>query len=426
MYTILFLSAVIIALVYLIYMQPASHRTIFEPGVIILGLFSLCYLAPALAIHIGANILSVDDIENVESISLYGLLFVVSFVFFYIATKIVRRVRVFPEVNISIGWSPGKCFIGVISTFLIIKTIFLYYGVGDSGDYAGQYFERASMPQAVRQAVNILSAIQWVLVYLLLATSISSSNLKYAMFFVWAAFFVYFVDMWITNSRSIFVMYSLVFIVTYMFYNRSIGLRKEIIYATLFITIMGLFAYKRANFDGEIDVNVIDILIPSEFIAIYQNALHLMSISGSSDFVQPPGSSYLQSLIAFIPKQINDEKWDLASWYVGEYFPGYAAQGGGLAFGIIPEALINWGIISIVFQAFIVSVVFRVSYVAACRTRSRSPNIWLLFYLFCISNIYNVIRSHSFSIFNGIALGFIVPFLILFLISRIRVAPRKL
>jgi oligosaccharide repeat unit polymerase len=420
MYMVLFFIATIIAFIILIRNQPIDHRTIFEPNVLILGLFSLCYLAPTLAIVLGADILQIDNLSSIELLSQYGALFVLSFVIFNKALQRFPRRRLFPALNLKICWSPKKCFIGFVLFFVILKIILKYYGVGDSDEYSAQYLIRASIPTIIAQVINLLQSVQWIFVFLLLASSFYSSTRKYSLRFIGLVFFVLLVDMWFTNSRSLLVTFTIVLMAAYTFYNRPIGLKKEIGFAILFILFMGIFAFKRVVLDGAINNDLLSVMLPSEFISIYRNALHLTSISNTLDFVHPPGSSYLQSLITFIPKQVNADKWDLASWYVEEYYPGYAEAGGGLAFGIIPEALVNWGLVSIVFQAFVLAIIFRIAYAYAYSNRSYGPNIWVVFYLFCFSQIYQVIRNQSFSIIGGLFLGFVVPYLLLLVFSRIR------
>lgn len=332
MYTLLFFIATIIAFIVLIKTQPIGRRTIFEPNVLILGLFSLCYLVPTLAIVLGADILQIDNRASVELLSQYGFLFVLTFVFFNKVLKRFPRRRVFPAINLNIYWSPKKCFIGFALFFIIIKIILKYYGMGDSDEYSEQYLVRMSIPTIIAQGINLLQSVQWMFAYLLLASSFDSLTRKYSLRFIGLVFFVLLMDMWFTNSRSSLVTFSIVFMAAYAFYNRPIGLKKEIGFAILFIFIMGIFAFKRVVSDVAISFDLLSIMIPSEFIFVYHNALHLALISSTPDFVQPPGSSYLQSLIAFIPKQVNADKWDPASWYVGEYFPDYAEAGGGARF----------------------------------------------------------------------------------------------
>lgn len=382
-------------------------------------MFSLCYLVPTLAIVLGANIVQIDNLANVEQLSQYGFLFVLSSVFFNKVLKRFPHRRVSPAISINMYWSPKTCFIGFLSFFLITKIITGYYGVGDATDYSQQYVVRASMPQMINQTIMLLHSFQWMFIFLLLGSSFGSSTRKYSLRFIGFVFFVLLVDMWITNSRSNFVTFSILFMAAYTLYNRPIGLKKEIGFAILFVLIMGIFAFKRVSSGDAISFDLIGILIPGEFVFIYSNALHLVSIYSTSEFMQPPGSSYLQALIAFIPKQFNEGKWDPSTWYVKEYFPAYAEAGGGLAFGIIPEAIINWGLISIIFQALIIVIIFKIAYSYACMNRSSGPNVWVVFYLFSFSQIYQVIRSQSFSIIGGLFLGFVVPFLMLLVLSRI-------
>lgn len=418
MYTSIAFSVTVIAFIFLIKSQGKGRRTVFEPGVIIIGLFSFCYLVPAIAIIYGVNVFRSVNPMVIESISLYGLVFVGFFLFFYRAMRVVSRLRIFPARSLNIDWSPRTCFIGFILIFGIKKIILSHYGVGDSDDYSQQYIERASLPLLIRQGLNLLNPIQWMFIYMILVSSFGCSNRKRSMGFVWIAFSIMILDMWFTNSRSQIVTLSFAFIATYTLYRRPIGLKKEITLAALFIIILSVFSLKRVVSDGDIDF--LSVLIPGEFLIIYHNAMNLVSWTESSYIVSPPGNSYLQSFIAFIPSQINEHKWDLSTWYVEEYFPDTATAGGGLAFGIIPEAIVNWGFYSIVFQAFIVAAIFRFSYFSAYRARFSKIDIRVLFYLFCFSQIYQLIRSHSFSIFVGLVVGFIVPFMIIFLFSQIR------
>lgn len=422
MYTLLFFISSIIAFVVLIKNLPIGRRTIFEPTVLVLGVFTLCYLVPTIiVVLLGSIIPGIDyQVSNVELLSQYGVLFVISFVFFCVTLKKLLPWREFQAKNLNINWSPKKCFFGYIILFIIVRLILKYYGVGDSGEYTDQYLDRAAIPKIIAQAISLLQAFQSMFFYLLLASNFDSSTRKYPLRYIALVFVVIVLDMWFTNSRSILVSNSILFMVAYTFYERPLGLKKELACAIIFITIVGLFSLKRESSAQVGSLSLLAILVPGEFVIIYKNALHLISISGTSDFIQPPGSSYLQALIAFIPMQFNEGKWDPASWYVGEYFPLFAETGGGLAFGIIPEAIINWGLISIVFQAFIVAFIFSVAYSYAYRNRFLRSNIWVIFYFYCISLIYHEIRNQSLTFIVGLFNGFVVAFLILLALNRTR------
>ena len=425
MVTLLFFLSIIFSILILFLFQPPGKRSLFEPGVLIICLFSLCYLLPALAILSGENILVVENFDFVETVSLYGFLFSVSFVFFYIALKSFAHLRLFPAKNISIELHPAKYLMGFIFVFAITKIIGWYYGVGESTEYAQQYIVRASMHPLINQIINFFQSLEWILVCLLLAACYSDANHRRSKLYIFSMAIVFAGDMWFTNARSNFVTFCIVLMAAYMLYRRPIGLVKEAIIASSFIVIIGLLAFKRLGSEVLIDPSIMDVLIPGEFMSIYSNAIYWSSILGTPDIVLPHNSSYLQSLISFVPKQLNEGKWDLAGWYVKQHFPEYAEAGGGLAFGIIPEAMVNWGITSIVFQAFVVALIFRVAQFSAHANRAYAGNVWVVFYLLCFSQIYQLIRSHSFTIVGGFVLGFAAPYIILYFISIFRLLPRR-
>lgn len=423
-YTILFLASTIIGLAILIRRQPYGSRSLFEPGLAIAGLFSLCYLLPA-AVFL-TNSVDVDSINTIDSsgfkvlvdvASQYGFVFMVCFVFAY-CIKVPKYFAVAKNSAWSINISPKFCFI-LIATSFFVKTVMLWiYGVR-SGDYIDQYAIQQSMPFFVVQMLNLLNGVRWVLIYLLLSSTFSSTPRNKSLRYIWLVFLIFFVDMLFSNSRSELVSLTIVFFAACTFYNRSFGLKKELLFIGAFTLFMNAFTFIRLTQFESADVSFLNILIPSEFMMIYRNALHLIYLSGSHDFVQPPGSSYLQAFVSFIPKQIYVEKWDPQSWYVQTYFPVFAEKGGGLAFGIIPEAIINFGLFSIAIQAFILAAIFRVTYIFAYRNRSSNQNVWIVFYLYSFSMIYPSIRYHSLIFISGFFMGIVVPFLFILVLSRI-------
>jgi oligosaccharide repeat unit polymerase len=413
-YTQLFTIATIIGIISLIKIQQTGRRTLFDPGLIVVVLFSLCYLLPAYLFFIDPNNVAWQfmsiDVQTVEMVSLYGFVFMVFFTIFYIAIPNLFSSKI--NFVSTIKRRPELYLFLIVLLCIIRNFIFWKYGVR-SGDYIDQYVVRAAIPVLLNQMLNVSGGVLWMFIYALLSSCFSSCSRNKSLSYIGIVFLIFFVEMLLSNSRSMFVFLTIVTIVTYIFYNRPFGIKKEIFYSSVFVLIMHVFSFKRELHFSAASVSLLNILIPAEFIMIYRNAAHLVSMSGTLEFVQPPGNSYLQALTSFIPKQLNEDKFDLSSWYVKEYFPNFADVGGGLAFGFIPEALVNWGLISVVLQAFVIAFIIGVSYKYAQRTKSSGPNIWTLFYLFCFANLYQLIRSESFSIISALILGFIIPYLFL-------------
>lgn len=421
MYINMFLIITIIGFISLIKNQKIERRTIFDPGVLVLSLFSLCYLFPTLAIRYGSDILPLDDNASINVISIYGSLFVSSFIFFYLGiSNFIKRKEI--PYNIKYRyWSPKSCFYLILIIHAITKIISISYGIGESDEYADQYIIRMSMPVAVSQILNVMGGVKFLLTCLLICSTLSKSTNTRNFRYLYIVALVFFSDMLLTQARSNFVTFCLLFAGSYNFYRQPIGILKEALISLGFLLMMGGFAIVRSGGLGGGVFGVIDVLLPSEFIAVYRNALYLVTIAGSSDFIVPPGNSYLQALIAFIPQQVNSGKWNPADWYVSTYFPAYKEAGGGLAFGIIPEAIINFGFASIVFQAFIIVATLRIPYLLARRTISDGVNTWILFYFYCFTLIYQMIRSQSFVVFEGLLVGFIIPYLIIFTLGSSKV-----
>lgn len=424
MYTAIFLSATIIASLVMIWGQRADHRTIIEPGVLVVMYFALCYLLPMLAIDLGLDLLLPDDPEAIDRLAIYGVLFMGSFTVFYrSACRFIPVQKVFRERPRDYV-DPKWCLLAVIVFLAAKKMVLISYGLGETKEYLEQYVVYAGIPVAMVQALNLMQSVQWILLYLFLTTSFAAAPGKRSFRLIWIVFAVYIFDMVLTNSRSNFVTLSLAFAAAHNYYRRPLGLAAEITVALAGVFLLSSFSFLRVP-ELEREFSWINAVVPGEFASIYSNAIHLLSVAGSTGFISPPGNSYLEALIAFVPSQFNPDKWDLASWYAKAYFPEFAEAGGGLAFGFVPEAVVNFGWVSIVFQSFVVAVLLRGAYVLARQEGSSAPGMWVLFYVFCITQAYHVVRSSSFTIISGFVIGFVIPYLIVRLISTVMKASKQ-
>ena len=80
----------------------------------------------------------------------------------------------------------------------------------------------------------------------------------------------------------------------------------------------------------------------SEFETLFANAVHLNRVKDKIG--ELPTAFYFADLTALVPQQVAPfTKIDRADWYVSTFFPGYAAGGGGLAFGAASEAVLAGG-----------------------------------------------------------------------------------
>ena len=424
MYIIIFFISVIFSIFILLNMQNKLYRrlTIFDPGILFVSLFAACYLLPSLAILFFGEI---DDTglllsnDSANRVSLYGVLFIWAFTISYLSIGRGSRSRIgVRQSNIELP-SLNSCVILYVVLFLASRITLAQFGASgaESDDYSLQYLVRSQMPSLVSQALNISRNLQFVLIYLILSYCFSLDTNRVLQWPLVTIGGLLVVEMLVTKSRATFVIFLLLYFGARAFYGKSVGIKWEIFITFLVVLAMNTFAIMRSGDSSFGDASVAS--IPSEFMSIYRNAVHLISIEGTGEFVNTPGVSYFQSIISFIPKQLYEDKWDLNLWYVTEYFPEYLAEGGGAAFGIIPEAIVNFGLISIVFQAIVIAFVIRVGSLMAYRYSLNRPNLWVLYYLLCFGFIYPMIRSDSFALIGSLFYGFFIPLLIIYLLLKV-------
>jgi oligosaccharide repeat unit polymerase len=133
----------------------------------------------------------------------------------------------------------------------------------------------------------------------------------------------------------------------------------------------------------------------SEFESLFGNAVHLARIGRTIDHV--PGVLYFTDLAALVPQQLVPfYKIDPATWYVTRFFPVYAAEGGGLAFGTVAEAILTGGAISALARGAVLGLCFAMIH-RACLHRSGS--FWVfVFYIWITTLCYQPFRNTTLSL----------------------------
>ena len=85
----------------------------------------------------------------------------------------------------------------------------------------------------------------------------------------------------------------------------------------------------------------------SEFEILMGNAIDLAQKQAVGSLGVLPDGFLLSDLTGLVPQQLAPfHKVDPADWYVSTFYPIFAAQGGGLAFGTIAEAVLSGGWLS--------------------------------------------------------------------------------
>ena len=114
---------------------------------------------------------------------------------------------------------------------------------------------------------------------------------------------------------------------------------------------------------------------------------------------------YYADFAALLPQQIAPfVKVDPSVWYVNTFYPEYAAQGGGLAFGTMAEAVLTGGWFSAAVRGGLLGLCFA----ALHRFYIRCQSYWaLVFYVWVTTLSYQSFRATTFYLLALFAFRFL-------------------
>src|SRR5260370_26063259 len=96
-----------------------------------------------------------------------------------------------------------------------------------------------------------------------------------------------------------------------------------------------------------------------EFESLFGNAWDIWrrkSVDGLHDI---PFQLYLSDFFAAVPSQLLPfEKMDYATWYLTSFYPEIRNAGGGLAFGVVPQAILGFGLPELAIRAAALGVLY--------------------------------------------------------------------
>ena len=318
---------------------------------------------------------------------------------------------------------PGaSIFMAVAVAYGLIEVFGIFLGLFfdmSSTTYAGSYLAARRLPLVLSQMLNHLSGVKYALSVMLLAALFTRYGRFKPIIITWLILVAVITSARLGNRSELV----LLFMAATMMYHtmiRPISPRLILAIGAAGLTGFVVFGALRA---GAGTVSPVLSFNPfaygSEFESLFANAVHLNRLSGTlNDF---PLAFYLADLGAIVPQQLAPfTKVDRADWYVTTFFPRYAALGGGLAFGTIPEAILTGGWIS----ALGWGAGLGFSFAKVHRFYARhSDHFWVfVFYVWITTLSYQAFRNSTFAhlvliVYRFIPAVVIVSFLAM-LISR--------
>jgi oligosaccharide repeat unit polymerase len=399
-------------------------KTLFDLGFVVLCIFGGYYLLPSIIAQFADLAGREIESERIALLMEYGTGFVLAFSISYLVF-----VRWALRTNISL---PGqrvcrkgdwKLALGLFLGFEAMHVAIGAYYIDLSSDYIVTYAQAQAIPDGIRHIYSYMAILSMVAeIVLLRALKVASVRLERWLLVVLTV--VHLAQTLVTQSRQYFVRF-LIMLVFQTGLNQRRGRVPMIIQVAgvgIFVVLLNVMAMIRGMNEGAdmSGVAAVDVLVPSEFITVYLNAYLLAGLRLEDSIVQPPGVPYLADLIAFVPAAFAPwTKTDLSTWFVKEYFPDYAAQGGGLAFGTLAEAIVYFGWLSVFLQAVALGGFLGVLSGIAKKRTERFPLWFSCLYLYNAMWIYSPIRTTTFSLLGGMVHGFIVPYFVCRTLMRV-------
>jgi hypothetical protein len=151
-----------------------------------------------------------------------------------------------------------------------------------------------------------------------------------------------------------------------------------------------------------------------EFESIFANAVDLWQHRWAGD-MPDSGGLLLSEILAPIPSQLLPfRKRDYSSWYLDEFYPTYGEAGGGLAFGVVAQAAVGFGVAELVLRGIVTGLIF--GWLRRWYGRRSQSLAVTTAYLWCVLFAYYAVRVGTLS--NLSAFVQFVPLALLLVFGR--------
>jgi hypothetical protein len=179
---------------------------------------------------------------------------------------------------------------------------------------------------------------------------------------------------------------------------RPLALRQVVTAGAAGIVLFTVLGFLRVGWSPTLVEAGLDLFRrSSEFEIILGNALDLTYRTANGEVPALPPAFYLTDLLALVPQQLLSlEKVAPAVWYVNTFYPIYAAQGGGLAFGTIAESVVGGGWIDTIGRGAALGLALGLLHRYCARGRA---GFWAFVgYLWATALVYQSFRNTTFSL----------------------------
>jgi hypothetical protein len=266
----------------------------------------------------------------------------------FVAAYLVVRGRL-PLTQRALRSPSLAVFVAVAALYLVIQAFTIFVGLfynTSASNYLETYLVQRRLPLLLAQGFSHLNGMKHALAIVLLAGLFSRYPRTRSLIIGWIAVTAV-ISVTRLASRTELVLLVLASAMMYQLVVRPLSLRFVLSVAAVGLTgfiALGLARHGLVT-DGHSWSGVFT--YASEFEVLMANAIDLARKQSIGSLGILPDGFHLADLTGLVPQQLAPfPKIDPADWYVNTFYPVYAAQGGGLAFGTIAEAVLTGGLLS--------------------------------------------------------------------------------
>jgi hypothetical protein len=225
--------------------------------------------------------------------------------------------------------------------------------------YSDTYLLYSNLPTAVQFLANHMVGIA-LLLQLALMAYLGLNYQRYKRYiYAWLAIELVGMAIFGVGSRTGLMVLLLTFAITYSTFVKRLSLRMVTSIGLVLVAMFVLLGIARAVSSAVEDRDYSFFGSSNEFDALFANAYDLqqMKDAGKVDEVIP--RIYFVDLTRMLPDRLFPAiHLDPSQWYVQNFYPEYADQGGGFAFGSIAESIVGFGWFDVIWRALLVGWAF--------------------------------------------------------------------
>lgn len=302
----------------------------------------------------------------------------------------------------------------IILFLAVIVQITLALSGQRGASYGDEYLLIQALPVFIIQMINISVNTLYVALFSIFAIYFKRGRWKAAVILLSAIIILFLL---VTRARTPLVLVFFAFLLCWDHIHQRI---RAALMLLIFGFAIGLFLFL-GNLRGS-NNSIASAFAQSEFMAVFVTALDVRQVYLAGTSVGVSFLLFLSDLLRLVPQQLLAfEKFDPASWYVTEFYPQYAASGGGFAFGMLAEAALSGGFFAALLRGASLGLLLGIT----LNQLAKRQSLWnYVIYVWLSVSIYQCFRDTTFTLLGRFAFQ-LLPALLLCIGVSALLRPKK-